>query len=83
MHFHILHVLTAGAAGFIVFFFALLGILLYFMPTWVAFMKRAKARWWIFGANLLFGFSFIGWFLTFAWAWFSEEPKSTGSDFFA
>jgi hypothetical protein len=81
MHFHILHILTAGAVGFIVFLFAMLGIMLYFLPTWIAFAKGTKARWWIAGANLLFGFSLIGWFLTLAWAWTSQK-KSAADDFY-
>lgn len=49
------------------------GLLLYFVPTIAATIRRSKQAFAIFLLNFLLGFTFIGWAIALVWAFASEK----------
>lgn len=47
---------------------AIVGIIVYFIPSIVAFKRNAASRWGIFFINFLFGWTFLIWVVTLIWA---------------
>ena len=45
----------------------------YFVPTFFAYYNKASRRSWLFVVNILAGWTVIGWFVCFAWAFFSHR----------
>ncbi|HEY4201295.1 MAG TPA: superinfection immunity protein [Devosiaceae bacterium] len=50
----------------IVFF--VLALLLYFLPTWTALWRRHDKKWLVVLANLLLGWTVIGWVAVLVWS---------------
>ncbi|MGG8407624.1 superinfection immunity protein [Streptomyces sp. 12297] len=48
-------------AGVITAVVWVLGVLLFLLPTLIAFNRQTPYRWWVLFINLVFGASFIGW----------------------
>jgi len=59
---------------------ALIALAIYFLPTIVAFNRSQKHpyRWFVFFANLLFGFTVLGWLLTLSVAMVNLDPNKEG-----
>ena len=49
----------------------------YLAPWCVAEGRALPSRNWVLAANLLLGWTVVGWIATLAWALRSEKPKST------
>lgn len=47
---------------------AIVSIIVYFIPTFVAFHRNHYYRWVILGVNVALGFTVIGWLLPLIWA---------------
>jgi hypothetical protein len=41
---------------------------IYFLPTYVAWMRFARGFWGVFVLNLFLGWTFVGWVVALAWA---------------
>jgi Superinfection immunity protein len=50
------------------FEFAVIGFLLYLLPTIIAVLRDHQSRMAIFALNLFFGWTMIGWFIAFIWS---------------
>ncbi len=46
----------------------LLLVLVYFLPTYIAFNRKHEFKWIIFAINLVMGASGLGWLIAFVWA---------------
>jgi hypothetical protein len=71
---------TPGNGGV---YFALVAMLLYFLPSFAPWGKRNWGA--IFLLNLLLGWTLIGWIVALVWGWTIEAPRpkslqTTGSD---
>lgn len=68
------------AAGMLIVVFAIamgiFGILLYFLPTIVAFVRNHPQRWGIALLNFFLGWTFLGWIGSLVWA--VLMPEVTG-----
>lgn len=68
------------AAGLLIILFAIamgiFGILLYFLPSIVAFVRGHPQRWGIFALNFFLGWTFVGWIGSLIWA--VLMPEVTG-----
>ncbi|MBQ3834859.1 MAG: superinfection immunity protein [Elusimicrobia bacterium] len=51
-----------------VFIASIIGLIIYFIPSIVAFKRNAYSRWGIFFINLLFGWTLLIWLVTLIWA---------------
>ena len=56
----IIIVLTAAAA--------IIGIVIYFIPSIIAFRRDAASRWVIFLVNIFLGWTLLIWIITLIWA---------------
>ncbi|MBJ3784102.1 superinfection immunity protein [Devosia sediminis] len=54
--------------GILSLFFFVALIVLYFVPSIIAFRRRHRNRWAIFALNLVLGWSFLGWVASLIWA---------------
>ncbi len=50
----------------------ILAVIIYFVPTFIAFIRRKKQFWAIFVINLCLGWTGIGWIGALFWAVFKE-----------
>lgn len=50
----------------------LLVLILYMLPTLIAFARDIPARHLILVLNIIFGWTLIGWFVVFLWAMLAE-----------
>jgi hypothetical protein len=66
--------IVAGGLAFALFI-VLCGLLLYFLPSFIAFSRGLRNRWAIFVVNLLLGATLIGWVVSLVWA-IVERPES-------
>jgi len=71
---------TPGSGGV---YFALMAMVLYFLPSLAPWGKRNWGA--IFLLNLLLGWTLIGWIVALVWGWTIEAPRpksvqTTGSD---
>ncbi|CAM5775548.1 hypothetical protein LMIY3S_05079 [Labrys miyagiensis] len=57
----------------------LIFLLIYFIPSFVAFSRRHANRWAIFVVNLVFGGTGIGWFGSLIWAFGAVHRSDSGS----
>ena len=56
-----------------------LWLVLYFAPTFFAYINKVRTRRWLFLANLLAGWTIIGWIICFVWAFsFNRDTKFAG-----
>ena len=55
-------------------------IVLYFPPTFFAYINRVRARRWILLCNVFLGWTIVGWFVCFAWAFSLDRDSDRGSD---
>lgn len=55
-------------------------LVLYFIPSWVAFSRRHPNRWPIFAINLVFGGTGLGWLGSLIWACGAVHKSATGSN---
>lgn len=69
---------AAAASALIVFAIAMciFGILLYFLPSIVGFVRKHPHRWGILALNLFLGWTFFGWIGSLVWA--VLMPEVTG-----
>jgi hypothetical protein len=63
-----------GLFGAGLFFFWVIGSLLYFLPTIVGFVRKRHNVLSIFLVNFFLGWSLIGWIVAMAWALSSSMP---------
>ena len=54
-----------------------IGLVIYFIPSAIAFDKKKKNLAAIFAVNLLLGWIFIGWIVALVWALTKDEKKET------
>ncbi len=47
---------------------AVIGMVVYFVPSVVAFKRNAVSKWGIFFVNLFFGWTLLIWIVTLIWA---------------
>jgi len=47
---------------------AFIGLIIYFIPSLVAFKRDAASRWGIFIVNLFFGWTLLIWIIALIWA---------------
>lgn len=57
-----------GPLQILLFLVAILGINIYFIPAYVGWWRKKKARWVIFLVNLFLGWTVIGWIGSLVWA---------------
>ena len=55
-------------------------IFLYFPPTFFAYINRVRARRRILLANVFLGWTIVGWFVCFFWAFSLDRDSGRGSD---
>jgi hypothetical protein len=58
----------------------IIAIVVYFIPSMVAFWRRHPNRWPILGINILFGGTGLGWIGALIWALHAAHLSETGSD---
>ena len=46
----------------------IIGLIIYFIPSMVAFKRNNASRWAIFLVNLFFGWTLLVWIITLIWA---------------
>ncbi len=51
-----------------VFVASIIGLVIYFVPSIVAFRRKATSRWAIFFINFFFGWTLLIWIITLIWA---------------
>lgn len=68
-------IMAAAAIGGV-----LLGFMIYFLPTLVAWDRRHRERTPIFLVNLFFGWSVLGWIIAFIWSFTSQVDQPSTSD---
>jgi len=60
----------------------LLAVLIYMLPTIVAFNKGHRNRWVIMIINIVFGLTLLGWLIAIIWAFNKlDSPKKGGMKF--
>lgn len=79
MH-HIIHLFATLGVFFVAFFVMLLAISVYLAPAFCAFLRGHKYRWRIAVLNVLFGWTFVGWFVTLVWAWSGDGSLTSVLD---
>ncbi len=57
-----------GLPFFLLILIGFLGVLIHFLPTFVAGVRHVENFWWIFLINLVFGWTVIGWIVALIWA---------------
>jgi hypothetical protein len=50
-------------------------IIVYFLPSWVAFSREKQNLLAIFMVNLIFGWTLLGWGIALVWACLKDEAK--------
>lgn len=71
--------MSETTAAFLGFSILAGGMVLYFLPAIVAFMRRHRQRWAILLLDLFLGWSLIGWVAALVWAATSDvERRQTG-----
>src|SRR5262249_43527005 len=65
---------------------ALAALLVYFLPTATALIRKRKSTKWIFAVNLLTAWTVIGWVLALVWSFLGKpvavaKPRSKVADF--
>jgi hypothetical protein len=53
----------------------LLLVLLYFLPTYIAFNRNHEYKWIIFAINAVMGASGLGWLIAFVWAVWPQDKS--------
>jgi hypothetical protein len=53
---------------------AIILVVLYFLPTFIAASNRRRQAWAIFALNMLLGWTLIGWVGAFVWAMIADRP---------
>ena len=66
---------VGGPASFLISGFGLIGLVLYFVPTVVAFVRKVPNSVSVFVVNLFLGWSLIGWVVALAMA-VRSKPSS-------
>lgn len=74
MH-HLIHLAVILAAFMVLFLLLMLSLFIYFAPTAYAFWRKHPHRFAILVCNILFGWTFAGWFVCGAWAIFGAKEK--------
>lgn len=59
--------------GFLWFPFGLIGLVIYFLPSIIAILRKKRNLVAIILLNFLFGWSVIGWIITLIWALTSDR----------
>ena len=54
---------------------AVLGLVVYFLPTIIAWRSEHPSAFWIFLINLFAGIAIVGWVVAFVWAVFPQQPQ--------
>ena len=54
---------------------SVIGIIIYFIPSIVAFKRDTASRWAIFLVNLFFGWTLLIWIVTLIWACEGRKEK--------
>jgi hypothetical protein len=68
--------LTIMGMGLVMFIVvALVSLLFYFLPTFVAMVRRHENAMPIALINFFLGWSFIGWIVALAWSFTSQQPR--------
>jgi ABC-type transport system involved in cytochrome c biogenesis permease component len=65
-------VLASGGGAFVLL---IVGLLLYFVPSVVAFVRSHHNKWAIFALNLLLGWTFLGWIAALVWSLTRPSPQ--------
>ncbi len=68
--------IAVGASILIILFSLVVGLFLYFVPSFIAFGRRHPHRLAILLVNLIFGWTLIGWVGTLIWALLTPEDGS-------
>ena len=68
--------LFSGMAVGTVIFVSIFGILLYFVPSFVAWKRKHRQLVPIIFVNVFFGWSLIGWVAALVWAFINYPPLS-------
>lgn len=55
--------------------FAIALLVLYFLPTLLAALRRSKRGWGVMVINVFLGWTFIGWVVALAWAVSSDRQE--------
>ena len=54
---------------------AILGLVVYFLPTVIAWRSKHPSAFWIFLVNLFAGVAIVGWLVALVWASIPREPQ--------
>lgn len=68
--------LIGGFAGFMIVW-VIVGIVVYFLPTFIAFGRKHPSRIVILLINLFLGWSVLGWLVALIWSFFDKVPAVT------
>lgn len=72
---------NSNSGEFVLILFVIVAaLLIYFLPTIIAFRRNHPNRWLIFVINLAGGITFFGWLLAIVWSCRAIHKSSTGSD---
>ena len=71
----ILRALIALIALIFLLIFAVLGLCLYFLPSFIAYSRKHLNLGAVFVANLLLGWTFLGWVISLVWALMRTETE--------
>lgn len=64
-----------GIGGILIF--GLIALLLYFIPTFIAFIRDHQYKWPIFAINLLVGYTGLGYLVALVWSLFPARSGPT------
>jgi hypothetical protein len=67
-------IIGAGAV-FIILASLILGLIFYFVPSFVAFARRHPQRGWILLVNIFAGWTFIGWVGALIWTFITPDGQ--------
>lgn len=59
----------------------IIGLIIYFFPTIVAWMRGKKNGWGVIVVNLFLGWTLIGWVIALAWAFWEKEENGTDPNY--
>ena len=57
-------------------FLGIIGLIIYFIPSFVAFKRKTASRWPIFLVNFFFGWTLLVWIVTLIWACEGRKENS-------